>query len=107
MEGALKRLLVGIGILAALALAWHFITRGAKDRSDEIASVIGADFCDQSRYQITNRLDSSRTRIYDCIRNGHRLCVTYSGGIATNVTVETRLLFAGTLGAEKPGCLAA
>jgi hypothetical protein len=75
------------------------------DRSDEIAKQIGADSCDQSGYEIKNRLDGSKSVIYDCDIDGRMKCVTEDGGIPSDSTVAVKLLFADTLGTAKPYCL--
>lgn len=107
----LRRLL---GTVALLIVAWLLLTQvifnrdsGGADRSDQVAAAAGASWCQREDYELRNRLDGSTDTIYDCFfRNGRERCVTLSGGISRDTTAEVRLLFAGTLGVGKPGCIA-
>jgi hypothetical protein len=72
---------------------------------DTVASTAGMDYCDNSGYYLQSRLDGSKQTIYDCMKGPNAHCITMSGGIASDSTVEVRLVFQGTLGASKPSCL--
>lgn len=89
-------------LVAALLLAG---CGGGSDRSDAIAAKIGANGCVQETYEIQNRLDGSKERIYDCDLNAQSTCVVEEGGIAKDVTAEVRLLFSSSLGGQRPDCL--
>lgn len=78
---------------------------GEKDRSSEVAVLAGASSCSATAYMVTNRVDDSKTRIYDCTISGRLRCVTYENGIANDSTAVVRVLFASTLGASKPSCV--
>lgn len=103
--------IVATTVIVGLVLVWLFAFRGSgsqsrTDRSNEIASLIGASGCARSGFKIENRLDSSQSPVYVCGLAGGLKCVTYEGGIARDVTSEVRLLFSDTLGSEKPACIA-
>lgn len=76
-----------------------------KDESARVASASGATSCSATFYAVTNRLDGSKARIYDCFVKGRERCVTYENGIASDSTETVRLVFATTLGSGKPSCL--
>jgi hypothetical protein len=80
---------------------------GSSDQSTAIANQIGGGAsCYESQYEITNRIDNSKTPIYVCTAAAAKpICVTYENGIASDVTAEVRLLFANTLGSSKPSCI--
>lgn len=74
--------------------------------SDVLAQTVGAVSCSPEHYELVDRLDGSKARLYSCdMGYGRMICVTYEGGIARNVTAESRLLWADTLGSAKPSCL--
>lgn len=100
--------IVGAGILVvAFVLGNQSLrTHGAKDRSGQIAADIGASSCSQEDFEITNRLDGSKTRIYDCFMpNLNYKCVTYENGVENDVTETVKLLWANVLGSAKPICI--
>lgn len=103
-----KRLL---GAAALAVVAWLLLTQvifksGDSDKSAQVRAAAGASTCQRTAYQMINRLDGSKTTIYDCyFPNGRERCVTMSDGITRDATAEVRLLFEGTLGASKPSCL--
>jgi len=73
---------------------------------DKLAGKTGAVSCAPEDYQVVNRIDGSKDRLYSCdMGYGRTVCVTYEGGVARNVTAEARLLWQGTLGADRPACL--
>lgn len=78
---------------------------GSGDQSNAIAAKIGASTCSAEQFEIQNRLDRSKERIYDCELHARSVCVVEESGIARNVTAEVRLLFANALGGQRPGCL--
>jgi hypothetical protein len=75
------------------------------DQSDAIAANIGASTCHAEQYEIVSRISGHKDRIYNCTLHGKTICVTYSGGIASNATAEVKLLFANALGGQKPDCM--
>lgn len=78
---------------------------GASDRSSAIAAEIGGTAsCYGTDYTITNRLDGSKARIYDCQTDKGEICATESGGLVNDVTAEAKALFATTLGTSAPTC---
>ncbi len=96
----MKHLIVpaAIGVLALAGCG------GSSDRSSAIAAEIGAVSCTATDYQIINRFDNSKTRIYDCFMHGGEKCVTEANGIASDQTATVKLLFANTLSGGKPAC---
>jgi hypothetical protein len=96
----------GIVTVAVIVGIYLYSHHGSPvDRSAEIAKQIGADSCDQSGYEIRNRLDGSKSVIYDCDVEGRMKCVTEDGGIPSDSTATVKLLFADALGTAKPYCL--
>lgn len=77
---------------------------GASDRSSKIASEIGANACTRTPYELKNRLDGSKSTIYDCTLNGRDMCVTEEGGIPRDSTAIVRVVFQGALGGDRPSC---
>lgn len=77
---------------------------GSGDRSAQIASETGASSCEQTSYELINRLDGTKPRIYDCVIDGAEKCVTEESGLTQDVTVEARLLFKATLSGDAPAC---
>jgi hypothetical protein len=97
-----------IAVAAVVAAGWgihHFTSSSSPDKSSLIASQTGASDCYSSGYQIISRLDRSKTDIYNCDIAGKWKCVTLENGLDHDVTVEVRLLWAGTLGGDKPDCI--
>ena len=78
---------------------------GPSDKSSQIAGLIGAEACSAEQYEIISKLDHTKTQIYDCVTNGKEMCVTYQNGIASDDTVEVKLLFSNTLGDSRPVCI--
>lgn len=100
-----------LGAVALVIVGWLLLTQviftgGDSDQSAKVRSSSGASWCRESSYQLVNHLDGSKATVYDCgFPHGRERCVTMSGGVTRDSTEEVRLLFAGTLGAEKPGCV--
>lgn len=99
-----------VAIVAAAAIWQGWIHLGGSHVSqanpDQLATTIGAAWCQDSGYYLTNRLDGSKAELYDCnMRNGSYRCVTDQNGLAADVTAEARLVFRSTLGSEKPSCV--
>lgn len=94
--------------LAAVAAVVAFAgCGGPADHSARIADAIAAKSCTATDYEISNKLDGSKERIYDCVQfGGTRRCVTESGGIVSDATATVRLLFSDTLSGGRPGCAA-
>lgn len=98
-------------ILALVVVAWGGLRyvgllggSGSGDQSGTIAAQIGGT-CGETGYYVQSRLDGSKLRIYDCTTPSRgEMCVTYSGGIASDSTDEVKLLFANELGGSKPAC---
>lgn len=62
--------------------------------------------CDNSGFYLQNKLTNSKETIYDCRFSGaFPKCVTYTGNIASNSTLEVSLLFSDSIGSSKPACL--
>jgi len=81
---------------------------GSTATGGQVAATIKADECVDSGFYIENRLDSSKETVYNCTGvPGHKrmLCVTYSNGIAENITEEARWMFEDTLTEDKPDCI--
>jgi hypothetical protein len=100
-----------IATIALAAAAWLLLTHVVFNKhhathASDVRSAAGASSCQESGYQLLSHLDGSKTTIYDCgFPNGRERCVTMTDGVTRDATAEVRLLFAGTLGAEKPACL--
>jgi hypothetical protein len=77
---------------------------GSSDRSTEIASATGAASCAATDYELQNRIDRSKARIYNCWIGGIEKCVTEQNGIDQDVTTEAKLLFSTQLSAGAPDC---
>ena len=92
---------LGAAFAAAFAVAG---CGGESDRSSAIASETGASSCTATDYQIINRLDNTKARIYDCFINGAEKCVTEENGIANDETATAKILFASSLSGGKPDC---
>jgi len=90
-------------VLAALALAGCGSGVSRPDPS-KLAQTIGAASCQDSGYYLENRVDHSKTEVYDCLRDGFYICVIQENGIAKNVTREARLVWADTLATDEPTC---
>lgn len=107
-----KRLLLALILAGATAfLAGCGGIATSSDRSDDIAASISAEGgsgvrCVSSGYEITNRLDGSKTTIYSCTGDDGAKCYTEQNGIIRDETETVRLLFQGTVGTEKPDCVA-
>jgi hypothetical protein len=91
-------------VVALLASGCGAIDSLTGDDSAKIASATGASQCTGTDYDITNRLDSSKARIYDCTIDGVEKCVTYENGIARDETETSKLLFAQNLSGGRPDC---
>lgn len=107
-HGARAFLVAAAVVIAAVAVYgwahhWLRLPSSSADRSADIAADIGADSCSRTSYYIENRLDGSKTTIYECVVGGVQKCVTYEGGIARDATDTVRILWADTFG-NKPGC---
>ena len=101
-----------VAVLAAVAAAGYayrddiFGKAAPADKSDQIAAVIGASSCSQTRYTLIDKITNDSAPIYDCLmKNLATKCVTYEHGIANDSTEEVRLVFATTLGSDRPECL--
>lgn len=94
-------------VVVAIVLGYqHFHRSTATANPDTLATEIGAAWCEDSGYQLENRLDSSKAELYDCnMRSGAYKCVTDEQGVARDVTAEARLVFASTLGSSRPDCV--
>jgi hypothetical protein len=98
-------------VLAAVIVAGAAVLYGmgvrlphhSSDDSAAIGSKIGGT-CAKTTYYIQSKIDGSKQTIYDCTVDSKEMCVTYSGGIATDSTDEVKLLFQNTLGTEEPSC---
>jgi hypothetical protein len=108
-----KSVLTLAAIIAVIAFVYFRtnlirVTHGAaKDESGSIATDIGASSCSSSGYEITSKIDDSKQTIYDCLMpSGNYKCVTRENGIDNDSTETVKLLFASTLGASKPACIA-
>lgn len=80
---------------------------GGAASPSQVAGAAGATMCDNSGFYVQSKLTNEKQVIYDC-RFAAKLpkCVTYSGNIADNATVEVQLLFSQSLNSKKPACLA-
>ena len=106
MKVALK--LIGFVIAICIALGVVDLIHnpfGHGAGASSVATLAGASSCDDSGYYLKNRLDGSEQTVYDCLIRGRSKCVTVTGGIASDSTLEVRLLFKSVLGSAKPGCL--
>lgn len=97
--------LLGMAAVIAVVAGYVYSHSDHSASASTVATTIGASFCDKSSYQVINRLDGSKQRIYDCTMGSGSRCVTYSNGVATDQTATVRLLFADTLGTSKPTCI--
>jgi hypothetical protein len=96
---------VGLVILAAVIVREKLSGGSSGPTGYAVQQMVGAGSCQRSGYDMRNRLDGSTTGLYDCWKSGKGyFCVTVDHGLARNVTVEARALFADTLGATKPDC---
>jgi hypothetical protein len=103
--------IVVVGVVVAAVVktggANSLIGRGGPaDASGDIAYKIGAYSCDQTGYAIINKLDGSRSTIYDCVVGSKEMCVTEDNGLVSDNTAAARLLFASVLSGGKPTCAA-
>ena len=73
MKGFLVIAAVAIG-----AIGWqHFHHRSSAADPNNVATQIGAAWCEDGGYQLKNRLDGSKTEIFNCnMQNGSYKCVT-------------------------------
>jgi hypothetical protein len=94
------RPLAALAVLALLAAGC-----GSGDRASKIAQETGASACTRTSVGLKNRLDGTKTPIYDCTIDGASKCVVEEGGIARDVTATVRILFADTLSGTRPACL--
>ena len=103
------RNLLGTAAVVAVVFyaGWHFLhsNSGPADNSAAVAAQSGASDCSNSGYYLQSRLDGSKEVIYDCQFPRRMRCVSEQGGITSDITVEVRLLFGSTLGADKPLCI--
>lgn len=100
----------GAIVLVAVALAaygiWHSHHNALADHSARVAQEANAYSCTDTGFYLTSKLDGSKQVIYDCSFGGSSSkCVTEAGGLATDATEEVQLLFADTLGSQKPSCI--
>ncbi len=110
-SGTPAKVIVIVLVLVAIGaiLVWKsgFIgSSGPADRSATIESEIGGGAtCYATTYEITNRLDGSKARLYDCSgTNKGEICVTETNGIVNDETAAARVLFANTVGSVAPSC---
>lgn len=102
----MKRFTVGLAALLLTASSAGCGGSSSPDRSTAIGVKIGARTCEETSFEITNKLDGSKTRIYDCsMPSGKEKCVTEEGGVAHDSTEEVKLLFQSTLGEAPPNCV--
>lgn len=99
-----KVILALVAIVIALG-GWYWIKH--RDASPStVAAAAGASSCDSSGYYIKTTVGGKQT-VYDCFMpSGKTICVTYHAGVASDSTVLVRAIFANTLGATTPSCLA-
>ena len=104
-----------LGLLTAAACLATLLTgcdtalshHGNGDHSVAIAAEISANSCEATNFAITNKIDGSKTRIYDCsMSDGTEKCVTEENGLIQDRTEVAKLLFASTLGTDGPTCAA-
>src|SRR6478736_1985111 len=88
-----------IFLIFAMVIAFN----GPSD--SQVAQALGATQCTDTGYEIKNRLDGSSERLYDCEVDGRRICAVYRGDGGRDVTDIAGVVFAGSLGMEKPKCL--
>jgi len=101
----IRNIIGGLGVLAAVLIAGKALAGGSHQLTPvSVATLAGASSCDESGYTVRNRLDGSTQTIYDCLVRQRARCVTVSDGIASDSTLEVRLLFRNTLGATRPAC---
>jgi len=76
------------------------------DKSSAVGKAVDGQ-CSSTGYYLENRLDNTKTPMYDCWMNssGKHKCVTYENDIAQDVTEEARLLWENTLSGDTPSCL--
>lgn len=100
--------IVAVACFGAVTGRIHLPGSTPADRSVQIAQEISAESCTASAFEITSKLDDSKTRIYSCrlASTGAMKCVTEENGLAHDQTVIVRLLFADTLSGGKPDCIA-
>lgn len=90
-------------VIAALAAVAAGCGGGQSDRSTQIGAEIHGT-CTATSYEIIGKLDHSKARIYDCMRNGKRICVTEENGFASDQTQLAKILFQDNLSGGRPGC---
>ena len=106
----LKAFAISAAIIAACGIgAWKLdaLSSGLTDQSASITAEIGAQSCSPTSYEITNKLDGSKTRIYDCnmgVGGGGNKCITRESGLTHDRTDTVRLLFQNVLSGAKPTC---
>ncbi len=100
-----RKILGGLGAVVAAAALLAGCGGGAASPS-QVATAAGASSCNNSGFYIQSKITGNKSVIYDC-RFAEKLpkCVTYSGSIASDSTETVQLLFANSLGAQKPACL--
>lgn len=95
--------LVGAVVLV-LAIGWYGGRSNDPD-PDDLATSIGATYCDKTTFVITSRLDGDNDTLYDCLMGDKHICVTEDGGIARDVTDSVIALFEDTFETSKPTCV--
>src|SRR6185369_2509623 len=78
---------------------------GSGPSADQVAREANAEACTDSGYAIIYRADQSKHTIWDCQIGDRTVCVGEDNGIASDITVEARLVFANALGGNRPDCL--
>lgn len=106
-----RPILIAAGVLVLIALAALRLDLvqmpgHSPNRSASIATSIGAYSCSRTNYEITNRLDGSKTTVYDCVMADGvtEKCVTEENGLVHDQTATVKLLFTNTLGSSRPTC---
>jgi hypothetical protein len=75
------------------------------DSPGTVANAANASYCDDSGYNMSSKLSGEKDTIYGCQIGSRMRCVTYSGRIANDATLEVRFALQNTLGASNPSCL--
>jgi hypothetical protein len=92
-------------VLVAAGLAYYHFHKSGPSAST-VAAAANASSCTSTGFQLINRLDNSKTTIFDCqFDDGSEKCVTYSHGVASDSTEEVKIVFSTELGGTKPSCL--
>jgi hypothetical protein len=96
-------------LAATISLAGCGGSSISRPNPDKLATTIGAAWCEDSGFYLTNRLDGSKAEVFNCnMENGSYKCVSEEGGIANDVTAEFKASLATALvrEADKPTCAA-